>query len=1351
MHNIMRFLSLLLTVALCVSLMPISALADNDTEAFVENNISLDGANSVGNLITNTLDGAADDSYGSDAGILDVTIDGMVATVEMSTITNASLVVAIYTEDGSKMLGSGVAAVTPEDEIVDVEIIVDSMPSYYVVGVYLLDEESREPLCDEFISRMYTQEFQEFLLSTVDDYDEERVLNLDDDNTTNFLVFSEETILIDANESQINDNGDGTYTITNAEARFLNLHPGDSFAYTYSDGTVLIVVVDDVRINGTTVTVTARQDTSLEDVFDIVKIDGDSDNSAVSVDDSTLDPCMETISDGPALDGAWEYDSSYSFSQSASISKRSSDPLNAFSISGSIQYSFKASVNIYISWSWQYVKFEVKNSLKTSISFSGHYGSRFNLWQFDFCIVPGVYAHLYPQLVLDFKLTLTLEAAVEFVKGFQYDSSSGFSSLNSAPKVKTSIDVDGKLTIGIGFEAAVTVVSDEVLKFSVEGTAAFELTAKLALTEAESQSAKHLCDKCIDGQVNFGITLEVKFKLLNGLVDTKTKLLDISWKITDFYYSFDRGEFGWGLCPYKSFLIVATVLDPDGNPVPDARIQGTGLSEEPITDTNGQARFYLPKGSYRLTVIKDGMVAVSRINIVLEIPRSITMRLANNPVPDDPGDTEDHGDATDSGSCGDDLTWVLYEDGTLVIAGTGDMESDWRIGSSPWAKYSKDISTCFIQNGVTSIGNYAFYWCGALTSITIPRSVTDIGYYAFKNCTALTSIMIPYGVITIGGYAFDGCTNLASVTISGSVTSIGMRAFFDCASLTSVTIGSSVESIEFLAFSYCTGLTSITLPNSLTSIDKQVFYGCTGLTSLTIPDSVTSIGDRAFADCTNLKTVTIPNSVTDVNYRAFENCSGITDLKIDMEETKGFGDLERLANIAFGNHVKRIGGFSRCTSLTSIEIPENVTSIEAWAFEGCTGLKSIEIPENVTSIGDYAFRDCTGLTSVEIPHNVMELGQDVFYECSNLTDLTIDTETISSVSFGGLDNLVHLTLGSHVKSIESGMYGNGAFDHCSSLKTITFAEGLESIGVYAFYACHSLENIIFPDSLINIGERAFAFCTNLSSVTFGEGLKNIEMYAFDGCTTLWSVYIPESVTSIGIGAFLYNPGLTDVYYAGSESEWKAISIGHSNGYLTSATIHYNSTGSALDGAEEAAFDAVEETPVGEVPVPIEEEQPIEDVIPSAVETEESEAEELPEDTEPPEDTELTEDLIAESLAVYSGALSESDGAKIAVFSDLVPGAAYVLIVSVSGAEDFLAPENLMFIAQGIAESDGTLAFSYIPRISTDNTTATAYGKSIDERSDDILFAVIILQSVVGIVSNPNDFTPADAAVILSKQ
>ena len=187
------------------------------------------------------------------------------------------------------------------------------------------------------------------------------------------------------------------------------------------------------------------------------------------------------------------------------------------------------------------------------------------------------------------------------------------------------------------------------------------------------------------------------------------------------------------------------------------------------------------------------------------------------------------------------------------------------------------------------LGDYAFYGCSGLTSLTIPSSVTSIGNEAFHGCCGLTSLVIPSGVTSIGDEAFYGCSGLINLTIPSSVTRIGWSAFEGCSGLTSLVIPSGVTSIGDEAFYGCSGLTSLVIPSSVTSIDRSAFSGCSSLTSLTIPSSVTSIGNYAFEGCSGLTSLTIPSSVTSIGWSAFEGCSGLTSIYVYPEKTPKLG------------------------------------------------------------------------------------------------------------------------------------------------------------------------------------------------------------------------------------------------------------------------------------------------------------------------------------------------------------------------------------------------------------------------------------------------------------------------------
>ena len=311
-------------------------------------------------------------------------------------------------------------------------------------------------------------------------------------------------------------------------------------------------------------------------------------------------------------------------------------------------------------------------------------------------------------------------------------------------------------------------------------------------------------------------------------------------------------------------------------------------------------------------------------------------------------------------------------------------------------------------------------------------------------------------------------------------------------------------------------VTGAVIPNEIegvpvTSIDSLAFSDCTGLTSVIIPDSVTSIGQSAFFRCTGLTSVTIPNSVTSIGVSAFLACTGLTSVTIP-------------------NSVTSIGAsaFKGCTGLTSVTIPNSVASIGGYAFSGCTSLTSITIPNSVTSIGNYAFSGCTGLTSVTIPNSVTSIEWYAFSGCTGLTSVTIP-DSVTSIA-------------------------SSTFEGCTSLETVNI-NSCKNIREYAFQGCTALKNLTLPTDLKTIGQFAFQGCTSLETLNI-PSVETIDASAFSGCTALTSVSLPKNVKTIGNAAFRYCDNIKDVYYAGSETEWNAITIQPYNEPINNAAIHY---------------------------------------------------------------------------------------------------------------------------------------------------------------------------------------------------
>ena len=252
--------------------------------------------------------------------------------------------------------------------------------------------------------------------------------------------------------------------------------------------------------------------------------------------------------------------------------------------------------------------------------------------------------------------------------------------------------------------------------------------------------------------------------------------------------------------------------------------------------------------------------------------------------------------------------------------------------------------------------------------------------------------------------------------------------------------------------------------------------------------------------CSGLTSVTIPNSVTSIGSQAFRDCSNLTSVTIPNSVT------------TIGDHA-----FYYCSGLTSITIPNSVTTITDYAFYGCRGLTSVTMFNSVTSIGNYAFSGCRSLTSVTIPNSVTSIGDGAFSGCSNLTSVTIpnSVKSIQEHAFYNCSGLTSVTIPNSVKYIH-----NGAFSGCSGLTSITIPNSVESIAEYAFSGCSSLTSVTIPNSVTSIGISAFGNCSSLTSVTIGNGIKTISKQAFSKCSALEDVYCySESVPGTGANVF----------------------------------------------------------------------------------------------------------------------------------------------------------------------------------------------------------------------------------------
>ena len=482
-----------------------------------------------------------------------------------------------------------------------------------------------------------------------------------------------------------------------------------------------------------------------------------------------------------------------------------------------------------------------------------------------------------------------------------------------------------------------------------------------------------------------------------------------------------------------------------------------------------------------------------------------------------------------SGTCGDGVTYVLDSNGTLTISKTGSSYDSGKMTdytntgswpySAPWYSKRDSIRKIVVESGVTTIGDFAFYFCTNVQNVTIPEGVRKIGCYSFGHCSRLPKLALPSTVVTIDYDAFTGCSTLESITLPAGLTEIGDDAFKECKALSEINIPAGVK-----------------------TIGSNAFLSCTTLKEITIPANVTSIGASAFEKCSSLKRIRFERSSgsLSIGSNAFALSSGSMDTAVYVADPAN--PLAAIANYKWSDSKRTVKYFALNTVLPSDEYydnvlfrydeiqegyvavghlddyPSNITipasiggvpvvAIGGGAFSGCRYLYSVTISEGIRKIGSSAFYN-SGLQSVSIPSTVTSF-YNAFYYCTNLTSVTIanGVTLIDSYAFDSCSSLSAINIPASVKSI-----GYGAFRKCSYLSSVSLKAGVNTISSDVFYNCTSLKTITIPAGVSSIGSNAFENCP-LSTINFGhlaEDRLTIGSSAFKvSSSTATSVYVAE--------------------------------------------------------------------------------------------------------------------------------------------------------------------------------------------------------------------------------------------------
>ncbi len=1361
MHS--RIAAAFLVMAMLFAMLPANAFAASDsanqtgeTTAQVSNDeLEISGTNSFGELVASTIEDYNDGEYSDDAAtreysVTDIEMNGTTATVEYGAQRDCTLVVAIYDEDGIKMLGSGKTDVTADAQLAEVEVSISEMPQYYLVKAFLLNSATNAPLSKVYTCELYTEAIQNIKNATMDDFADRGILNLDDSTETNFAVYGEDVIVITQDEGgddgygnyipsfnvydeAQSDSSAGKYVFHNGDLRFAYLNKGDVISYE-RDEDVIILKVDSVKViaesDGTnTYIITEDKDIEMQDVFDYVKIEnnGKIENYEVDYDNSSscVYPIEDTISTyAVEVDGTFDFvDITFGIEIPEDEDDEDDDKdKDKHKVEVDAGVEFKAGMNLkisldvklYLSLSEIYIDVGLDPEISGEISVSGELSIKgknaIKIAHFSATWM-GITVECNPKV--EFKITgkVSFNFTITAHIGFKVDKN-GIENSSSWPKAEIGVEFEGTIFVGLNLEPEIKFISEKIAYTSTSGSLGLELKGTMDTLKLKTDdSEKHLCDACIDGDLNVVFEITVTAKLFNNkhLTYERDIVPKATVKLFDWYWSMTYGEFKlFKTCPHISYKVNITVKDHNDNVVEGASIYRVNddLSEELLgtTDSSGKCEVYLIKGDNTLSIRKDEFL----LNVCYKIEKSMDLPIKLDMRYEITVNVTDEAGNAISGA-------LLYSDRGTFSELLGKTDSSGK---------------CVLK----------------LPKGTLDLSVIS-GDSSYKGCFEIDQAK----TITVK-LSVENTDDNGTIVTSGECGDNLTYTLYDSGLLLISGSGDMYDYSEYPMWeSYREQIKSVEFNGQITSIGVAVFKRCSSLTSLVIPNSVTSIGQYALAGCESLEHLVIPASVTSIGSSAFfygvEGLDG--SIWLICDKITSAGPIGSGCNYEFGwtENIPK-NAFSHLDNLNCVTIPNSVTSIGEMAFWECQNLTDVyyagseedwknisisnynsfltdstihynymstseaEVSEEETStLSSSTGRSSGSNSGLQVSSTIIDSGT-----CGDNLSWTLDDNGLLTISgrgkmkgyasykktpwYNNRNNIKNIKFNGNVTSI-----GNSAFCACESLTSVTIPNSVTSIEGQAFYECGSLTNITIPNSVTSIGGQAFRNCSSLISVAIPNSVTTIGYSAFCGCDSLTSVTIPNSVTSIGEQAFGSCDSLTNIVLPSSITSIDNYTFsGCSN--LKSITIPKSVT-SIGNHAFYSCGNLKSIT------------------IPKSVTYIDSDA---------------FRGCSSLSDIYYTGTKDEWNSMKISIgnsnllnatihyvlkqtFNNLVPGTDYVMAaVKSDTADDIFAADNLLYIDQKTAGDSGTLTFAYELREEYEGAVIKIFGTARTDIADAVVTA-----------------------------
>uniref|UniRef100_UPI00048CE0F0 leucine-rich repeat domain-containing protein n=1 Tax=Ruminococcus flavefaciens TaxID=1265 RepID=UPI00048CE0F0 len=915
--------------------------------------------NSLGNFFQNAAakedvqNPLTENACNSQFQITSLEFDSETGTVRVASTqqTEAKIVVSFVNDETSENVFS-VETTVEAGKLINSELKADAskLPQYYLVKAQLFDPLNR-PAGKPYTLSRYTKEYQEILATDIHDFDQEQVVNLDEDETTNFLVLNEDTVKAESSEEQNNlvsaDYDNNVFVFDNADDSISSLQEGEYLYIQPDEENIIAVNVEKIEKDGDTVTVSGNDD--IEDMFDFIKIESEGNMSKAQVDASYADEGMSfpnidengipVISDDGTIDFHYEmpkndikfnYSASKTFSLNSILEPqtediRPNDPYWDAKVEHKEEVDGSVTVSVNFNFVKKFMTTKLELTLKITPSFTisnGFSGSAFyessdpkaksiaaTIAKISIpTSIPAVDVVLSPRVFLDFSGNIELSLEWDNVIGFAYDDGDfqNKTELFKKENINADFKISGEIYAGLELKVYLKVKSEKIAAVGFDFKAGLKVSAEASLADIYNQieeNIKEPPDKVIINNekddkwyhaCKFCIKATTDF-VIKVNVDVSILRRTKSWKLLELSinipflgaYLSSENGFGFGECDYNRFRTTFNVISNADGGYIPADVK---LDNKEATVGPYGAAFYCLPGTYNYTVSYEGKTLESGTVTVKN--SAVDMEFKEDVTVDDSGNFKGYTHGDTKSATGANVTKATTTKRVIVTGTLPALSFDKDEMIAETGELGENISYMLYPDGYLYICGYGDMYDFDSSPFRDPSIVKNT---VIEN----VSDEIDGEMITsIGNNVFYNCSNMTSISMPNTIKRIGNGAFRNC---------SSLPKLDYYEFYYET--------NDKGEVIAKVREYKSPVGKLILPKAITSIGNYSFCDCNLLNDIAIPETLLEIGSYAFANLKDVT----------------------------------------SIAIPETVKKIGDYAFSGCSSIETAVIKGGSDGIGNYIF------------------------------------------------------------------------------------------------------------------------------------------------------------------------------------------------------------------------------------------------------------------------------------------------------------------------------------------------------------------------------------------------------------